>query len=317
MQVRAIIEAAIDCRRRNVTVLPEIMIPLTIAAKELQIVTDRVRAVADAILAEAGESLSYLVGTMIETPRAAICADQIAQVADFFSFGTNDLTQLALGLSRDDAGKFLPEYVDEDKFAIFPDHPFQSLDPDGVGMLVKWGIDRGRSANPKLKIGICGEHAGELQSVKLCHSFGMDYVSCSPYRVPIARLGAAQATLQDADEKRAARVGARRPAVKKAASKKKVGAKKKTAKKKVGAKRKTTKKKVGAKKKTVTKKGKPKRAPKAAKKTVNKKPAGKKRARKQTGTKKKAGKKTTKKRVAKKKTVKRKPSGKKAKRARR
>ena len=202
MQVRAIIEAAIDCQRRGVTVYPEIMIPLTIAAEELHILTQRTRAVADAILAEAGESLNYLVGTMIETPRAALLGDKIAEVADFFSFGTNDLTQMVMGLSRDDAGKFLPEYVDQQKAAVFSDDPFQSLDQEGVGMLVDWCIRRARGVKPKLKIGICGEHGGELKSVKFCHRVGMDYVSCSPYRVPIARLGAAQAVL---DEKRAAR----------------------------------------------------------------------------------------------------------------
>jgi pyruvate,orthophosphate dikinase len=149
------------------------------------------------VLTEAGVKLEYLVGTMIETPRAALLADEIAQVAEFFSFGTNDLTQMVMGLSRDDAGRFLPEYVDRAKANIFKDDPFQSLDQQGVGMLMKWAIEKGRSAPGKknLKIGICGEHGGEADSVKFCHALGMDYVSCSPYRVPIARLAAAQAAI--------------------------------------------------------------------------------------------------------------------------
>jgi len=197
MQVRAIIEAAINCTARGVKVLPEIMIPLTIDAKELGILTDRTRALADAILGEAGVQLNYLVGTMIETPRAALLGDKIADVAEFFSFGTNDLTQTTMGLSRDDAGRFLPDYVDEAKAGIFGDDPFQVLDQDGVGMLVRWAIERGRSTKHKLKIGICGEHGGEPASVKFCHRVGMDYVSCSPYRVPIARLAAAQAVIEE------------------------------------------------------------------------------------------------------------------------
>jgi pyruvate,orthophosphate dikinase len=195
MQVRAIIEAAIECHGKGVEVLPEIMIPLTIDAKELRILVDRARAVADAVLGEADESLSYMVGTMIETPRAAILADRIAEVAEFFSFGTNDLTQTTMALSRDDAGRFLPDYTDADKTGIFADDPFQSLDVDGVGQLVRWGIERGRAARQGLKVGICGEHGGEAKSVRFCHSVGMNYVSCSPYRVPIARLAAAQAAI--------------------------------------------------------------------------------------------------------------------------
>ncbi|MFH0980407.1 MAG: putative PEP-binding protein [Planctomycetota bacterium] len=222
MQVRAIIEAAIDCQRRGVIVLPEIMIPLTIAAEELRILAGRTRAVADAVLAEAGENLDYQVGTMIETPRAALLGDKIAEVADFFSFGTNDLTQMVMGLSRDDAGKFLPEYVDAQKAAIFPDDPFQALDQEGVGLLVRWGIEHGRSIKSKLKIGICGEHGGELKSVKFCHRVGMDYVSCSPFRVPIARLAAAQAVLEERAAPRRARTAARRPTVRKPAAKKRV-----------------------------------------------------------------------------------------------
>jgi len=188
-----------------VHVHPEIMHPLTIDRKELRILEQSTRQVADALLAKAGmqKKISYLVGTMIEIPRAALLADQIAEVAEFFSFGTNDLTQMTMGLSRDDAGRFLPYYVDEKKAGIFKDDPFQSLDQDGVGLLVKMGIEKGRSTRKKLKIGICGEHGGELKSVKFCHRVGMNYVSCSPYRVPIARLGAAQAVIEEKAAKKA------------------------------------------------------------------------------------------------------------------
>jgi pyruvate,orthophosphate dikinase len=199
MQVRAIIEAAIECQRRGIEVHPEIMIPLSIDDRELGILVERTRAVADAILAEARESLAYLVGTMIETPRAALLADRIAGPAEFFSFGTNDLTQMTMALSRDDAGRFLPEYTDRDRSGIFEYDPFQSLDIDGVGQLVELAIEKGRATRPDLKIGICGEHGGEARSVNFCHRVGMDYVSCSPYRVPIARLAAAQAAVAPHD----------------------------------------------------------------------------------------------------------------------
>jgi len=196
MQVRAIIEAAIDCQKRKVKVIPEIMIPLTLDKKELKILDTATRKVADAIIEDSKVKLEYLVGTMIELPRAALLADQIAEVAEFFSFGTNDLTQTTMGLSRDDAGRFLPEYVDQSKAAIFKDDPFQSIDVEGVGMLIKWAIEKGRKTRPKLKIGICGEHGGDAESVKFCHNVGMNYVSASPYRVPIARLAAAQAVIE-------------------------------------------------------------------------------------------------------------------------
>ncbi|MGD0955619.1 MAG: pyruvate, phosphate dikinase [Candidatus Acidiferrales bacterium] len=196
MQVRAIVEAAIDCKKRAVKVLPEIMHPLTLDKKELQILDTATRRVADAIISQSKVKLEYLVGTMIELPRAALLADQIAEVAEFFSFGTNDLTQTTMGLSRDDAGRFLPEYVDQAKAAIFKDDPFQTLDVDGVGMLILWAIARGRETRPKLKIGICGEHGGDAESVKFCHRAGMNYVSASPFRVPIARLAAAQAVIE-------------------------------------------------------------------------------------------------------------------------
>jgi pyruvate,orthophosphate dikinase len=210
MQVRAIIEAAIECKRTGIKVLPEIMHPLTLDRKELQILTDATHRVAGEVFTENGVKVEYLVGTMIELPRAALLADQIAEVAEFFSFGTNDLTQTTMGLSRDDAGRFLPDYVDEKKAGIFKDDPFQSLDTEGVGMLIRWAIQRGRSTRPKLKIGICGEHGGDAESVKFCHQVGMDYVSASPYRVPISRLAAAQAVLEEkAAKKKPVRKGKR------------------------------------------------------------------------------------------------------------
>jgi pyruvate, orthophosphate dikinase len=196
MQVRAIIEAAIDCQKRGIKVLPEIMHPLILDKKELRILEQQTRRVADEIISRSKVKLEYLVGTMIELPRAALLADQIAEVAEFFSFGTNDLTQTTMGLSRDDAGRFLPEYVDERKAAIFKEDPFQTLDIEGVGLLIEWAIARGRKTRPKLKIGICGEHGGDSESVKFCHRAGMDYVSASPFRVAIARLAAAQAVIE-------------------------------------------------------------------------------------------------------------------------
>ncbi len=197
MQVTAIIEAAVECKKSGVKVLPEVMHPLTLDRKELQILTDATHRVAQEVIKQSGVKLEYLVGTMIELPRAALLADQIAEVAEFFSFGTNDLTQTVMGLSRDDAGRFLPDYVDEKKAAIFKTDPFQSLDTEGVGMLIKWAISQGRKTRPKLKIGICGEHGGDAESVKFCHRAGMNYVSASPFRVPISRLAAAQAVIED------------------------------------------------------------------------------------------------------------------------
>ena len=198
MQVQAIVEAAIECQKQGIKVLPEIMHPLTLDRKELQILADATHRVASEIISKSGVKLEYLVGTMIELPRAALLADQIAEVAEFFSFGTNDLTQTVMGLSRDDAGRFLPDYVDEKKAGIFSADPFQTLDQAGVGMLMRWAIERGRSTRPKLKVGICGEHGGDAESVKFCHAVAMDYVSASPFRVPIARLAAAQAVIEDA-----------------------------------------------------------------------------------------------------------------------
>ena len=226
MQVTAIIQAAIAVSKKGIKVLPEIMIPLTIDKKELQIQVDQARALADSLIKAAkAKGVKYMLGTMIEIPRAALLADQIAEVAEFFSFGTNDLTQMTLGLSRDDAGRFLPVYVASSTDtingvsgkAIFKNDPFQTLDQEGVGMLVKMGIEKGRQTNPNLKVGICGEHGGESASVKFCHKLGMNYVSCSPYRVPIARLAAAQAAIAD---KVAAK--ATKPAMKSAKPAKKV-----------------------------------------------------------------------------------------------
>ena len=231
MQVRAVIEAACECAAEGVSVLPEIMIPLTIDKKELGILAVRTRLVADAVIKEKGARLKYLVGTMIEVPRAALLADQIAEVAEFFSFGTNDLTQMTMGISRDDAGKFLPDYVDEKKAGVFAEDPFQSLDQAGVGMLVRMGIEKGRRTKPGLKIGICGEHGGEAKSVEFCCQVGMNYVSCSPFRVPIARLAAAQAEIKRkaaaapakpkkaAAKKAAAKKAGKKPAVKKTVKK--------------------------------------------------------------------------------------------------
>jgi pyruvate,orthophosphate dikinase len=204
MQVRAIIEAAIDLVRRGLPVQPEIMIPLTIDGRELQILADRTRQVADECIRRAGVKVSYSVGTMIETPRAALLAHALAAHAEFFSFGTNDLTQMTMGLSRDDAGRFLPDYVSA-RTGILRADPFASLDQEGVGQLLQIGIERGRATRPKLKIGICGEHGGDPESVGFCHRLGMDYVSCSPYRIPIARLAAAQAVIAGRSDSQPAR----------------------------------------------------------------------------------------------------------------
>jgi pyruvate,orthophosphate dikinase len=197
MQVQAIIEAAVDCKKSGIKVFPEIMHPLVMDRKELQILADATHRVAGEIIRKSEVKLEYSVGTMIEVPRAAILGGEIAEIAEFFSFGTNDLTQMGMGLSRDDAGRFLPDYVDEKKAGIFPNDPFQSLDTHGVGQLMKWCIERGRATRPKLKIGICGEHGGESASVKFCHQVGLDYVSASPFMVPIARLAAAQAVIEE------------------------------------------------------------------------------------------------------------------------
>ncbi|MBI3621095.1 MAG: pyruvate, phosphate dikinase, partial [Nitrospirae bacterium] len=188
MQVQAIFEAACALTKKGVKVLPEVMIPLVADRRELKFLREVTAKTASEVMAAAGVTVPYTVGTMIELPRAAVLADQIAQEAEFFSFGTNDLTQTVYGLSRDDAGKFLPAYVEKN---IFPDDPFVAIDREGVGAIMRIGVQKGRSARPNLKVGICGEHGGEPSSVEFCHQIGLDYVSCSPYRVPIARLAAA------------------------------------------------------------------------------------------------------------------------------
>ena len=194
MQTRAIIEAAINIKNKlAIRTTPEIMIPLVGETGELIIIKNEIESVIQQVFKEKGVKIPYLIGTMIEVPRAALIADSIAKKADFFSFGTNDLTQMTCGFSRDDAGSFLKEYVENN---IFAKDPFQVIDQEGVGQLVKIGVERGRSVNKKLKIGICGEHGGEPSSVEFFHSVGMDYVSCSPFRVPLARLSAAQAVIK-------------------------------------------------------------------------------------------------------------------------
>jgi pyruvate,orthophosphate dikinase len=192
MQTRAILEAAVELKAEGVEVRPEIMVPLIGTVAEFRDQKAVIRRTADAVFAERGMSIDYLVGTMIEIPRAALTADQIATEAEFFSFGTNDLTQMTFGYSRDDAGSFLPQYLDA---KILPEDPFQSIDVAGVGQLVRLGTERGRSARESLKVGICGEHGGDPASVTFFHQVGLDYVSCSPFRVPVARLAAAQAQL--------------------------------------------------------------------------------------------------------------------------
>jgi pyruvate,orthophosphate dikinase len=193
MQARAIFEAACEVAAKGVRVIPEIMIPLIGAVAELRHQAALVRRVAEEVFAKRGRRVEYLVGTMIEVPRAAVTAGQIAEEAEFFSFGTNDLTQLTFGFSRDDAGKFLPEYVAR---KIVPVDPFVSIDAEGVGALVEWAVQRGRATRKLLKVGICGEHGGDPASVEFCHHAGLDYVSCSPFRVPVARLAAAQAVVR-------------------------------------------------------------------------------------------------------------------------
>jgi pyruvate,orthophosphate dikinase len=199
MQARAIIEAAINVVKKGIKVKPEIMIPLVSHVNEYKLQEEIVRNVAAQVMKEKGKKIKYLVGTMIELPRACVTADEIAEHAEFFSFGTNDLTQTTFGLSRDDAGKFLPLYVERE---IIPSDPFEALDQTGVGQLVEMGTKKGRSTNSELKVGICGEHGGEPSSVEFCHRIGLDYVSCSPFRLPIARLAAARAVVNEMSSKK-------------------------------------------------------------------------------------------------------------------
>lgn len=194
MQTRAIMEAAIEVKKEDgYNIVPEIMIPLIGMKEELDYVENVVRETAEKIKAEKGSDIDYKVGTMMEIPRATLIADEIAERAEFFSFGTNDLTQMTYGFSRDDAGKFIGEYKEK---GILPNDPFQSIDVNGVGKLVEMGVKLGRSTKPDLKIGVCGEHGGDPKSIHFFQRAGLNYVSCSPYRVPIARLAAAQAALE-------------------------------------------------------------------------------------------------------------------------
>ncbi len=250
MQAQAIFEAACQAKKQGIRVLPEVMIPLVGDVSELARLRRDVVAIAEAILRATRVKLKYLVGTMIEVPRAALTADAIAKEAEFFSFGTNDLTQMTYGFSRDDAGAFISEYLEQ---GILEQDPFQVLDQTGVGQLVAMAAEKGRAARKDLKLGICGEHGGDPASVKFCHRVGLDYVSCSPFRVPIARLAAAQAALEDGAGKGAGRKPAKRTPAKKTRAKRagtKKSARKKavrTARKKVSAKRKTTKRKTARK----------------------------------------------------------------------
>ena len=276
MQARAIFEAAAEVQKKNkIKVRPEVMVPLVGFKRELDLQVEIIHRVAKEVSAKTKAKLTYTVGTMIEVPRGALTADEIADTAEFFSFGTNDLTQTGLGMSRDDAGAFLPFYQEND---ILPKNPFASIDQTGIGKLMEIGVAGGRATRPELKIGICGEHGGDPASVNFCHRIGLDYVSCSPYRVPVARLAAAQAALADAKAAKAApaKKAAKKPAAKKPATKKTVA--KKVATKKVATKKAVAKK--VATKKTVAKKVATKKT--VAKKTVAKKSAAKKSAAKKT-----------------------------------
>ncbi|HZT21749.1 MAG TPA: putative PEP-binding protein, partial [Verrucomicrobiae bacterium] len=194
MQARAVFEAAAEVQKSGIKVRPEVMIPLVGFKKELDLQVEVVHRVAREVMAEQKVKLNYLVGTMIEIPRGALTADEIAQTAEFFSFGTNDLTQTCLGMSRDDSGTFLPNYAE---LEIVRKNPFASIDQTGVGQLMQIAVEKGRRTRPDIKLGICGEHGGDPDSVKFCHRLGLTYVSCSPFRVPVARLAAAQAALEE------------------------------------------------------------------------------------------------------------------------
>ena len=203
MQTRALMEAAIEVKEEDgYDIIPEIMIPLVGEVKELKFVKDIVVETAEEVKKEKKSNMEYHIGTMIEIPRAALLADEIAKEAEFFSFGTNDLTQMTFGFSRDDAGKFLGSYYEN---KIYEQDPFAKLDQRGVGKLVKMAVESGKSTRPNIKLGICGEHGGDPQSVEFCHNVGLTYVSCSPFRVPIARLAAAQAAIKEKQAEKAAK----------------------------------------------------------------------------------------------------------------
>ncbi|MDB6152891.1 MAG: pyruvate phosphate dikinase, partial [Chthoniobacteraceae bacterium] len=194
MQARAVFEAAADVAKKKIKVKPEVMIPLVGFKKELDLQVEIVHRVAKEVMAEKKVKFDYMVGTMIEVPRGALTADKVAETAEFFSFGTNDLTQTALGISRDDMGNFLMPYIENE---IFKKNPFATLDQEGVGQLMETAVIKGRATRPNIKLGICGEHGGDPESVKFCHKLGLNYVSCSPFRVPVARLAAAQAAIEE------------------------------------------------------------------------------------------------------------------------
>jgi phosphoenolpyruvate-protein kinase (PTS system EI component) len=301
MQARAIFEAACQLTKEGVDARPEVMVPLVGTVKELTSQKEIIVATALKVMEETGVKVKYSVGTMIEVPRAAVTADEIAKEAAFFSFGTNDLTQMTFGYSRDDAGKFLPDYIAK---KILPVDPFRVLDRGGVGQLIQMAVAKGRGVNAKLKVGICGEHGGEPSSVEFCHMTGLNYVSCSPFRVPIARLAAAQAALRNAAPVK--KTAPLKKAVVKAAKNVIAGlAAAKEAFKNAAPVKKTTAK--VAKKVVVTK---PKAKP-AVKKSVKKKAAAKKTVVKKAVAKKPAAKKVAIKKVAVKKTVSKKASAKK------
>jgi pyruvate,orthophosphate dikinase len=210
MQVRAIISAACDAAKDGYDVHPEVMIPLTSHINELKLLQGILEEEAKGVMAEKGRQVDYKFGTMIEIPRAALTAGEIAGLAQFFSFGTNDLTQMTFGISRDDAERhFLLQYVER---GILPKNPFQTIDRDGVGQLMKMCVDAGRAARPDLEVGICGEHGGDPNSIDFCHLIGLNYVSCSPFRVPIARLAAAHAVLREQGWDRLGELGIKDPA---------------------------------------------------------------------------------------------------------
>ena len=196
MQTNAVIKAALNIKKKHPDwdMVPEIMIPLVVELREFQYIKKLVTDTADALIKEAGVELEYKVGTMMEIPRACLTADDIAKEAEFFSFGTNDLTQMTFGFSRDDAGKFLPDYYSK---KIFDSDPFVKMDTEGVGYLVKMACEKGKQVRKDIKLGICGEHGGDPSTIEFCHKIGLSYVSCSPFRVPIARLAAAQAAIRN------------------------------------------------------------------------------------------------------------------------